>query len=74
MGFTEADYLFAQENVYQGKRIITGRMSFAVVGGINDCERIPVRKDLIDPCGSKIFTNPLVWIAERFGDSARRSC
>ncbi len=74
MRLTKADDLFPQGNICQGKRITGRRMSFAIVGRVDRCERIVIRKYLIEPRGSEVFTNRLQRIGEGFSDSARRSC
>src|SRR5260370_19244576 len=73
MSFTQASNLRPQENVDQTVRIVGWRVSFTVVRCVNSRERIPVRKDLVEPGGSKVLANMLHRIRERFGDTARRS-
>src|SRR5256885_5417585 len=73
VGLTEADYLFTQGNICQGKGIAGRRMSLAIVGGIDGCQRIVVRKYLVESRGSKIFANCLQRVGEGLRYSAWRS-
>src|ERR1700719_2015177 len=70
--FTEAGYLFSQGNINESERIIGGRIRLAVVGCVDGRKRVLVPEYLIEPHSSKVLANPLRWIAERFGNSARR--
>ena len=47
------------------------RQVLAVVDGVNSCERVPLRKNVVDARSPKVLSNRLQWTAEDFRDPAK---
>src|SRR6267142_7046907 len=65
-------HLFPQSHYVAAERIEwRSREVLAVVNGVNTRERIPLRKNVINTRGPKVFSNRLQGTAKHFGDPAK---